>query len=354
VLSIAGANDRRLDHEIERTDFVRRSPEWWGGQRGHKEWLHFVVLGADFELLVNFSLCDDMRAPDDRAAETARLIVLARDRNGWDGDVDTFAADEVRIRGGGIDLRFGDNQLRYHDGRYHLRMRLRERPIATDVVVRPATFPARAPNIPMPDGPPLHWLIIPRCLASGTVELGGRGIALDGALTYHDHNWGLFRWGGNFSWRWFFAVPTDPTIPWTLASASLTDRGRARACSQGVFVWKGRDHYRTFRDHDLAIESTLEFASLRQVFKLPRVMALLAPGPTAELPRAITFQAEGDGDWLEYRFEPDSVGQVVIPNDTDLGVSLLNEVAGRAFIRGKIDGERFDVESRSVFELLGA
>jgi hypothetical protein len=347
------ADERRLEREIDRADFVRRSPEWWGGERGHKEWLHFVILGPDFELLVNFSLCDDPRAPEDRPAEVARLTVLVRDGNGWDGDVDTFPLDEVRIRGGGIDMRFGDNRLCYRDGLYHVRMRLRERPFATDVTVRPCTFPARAPNIPMLDGPPLHWLIIPRCLASGTVQLGGREVRLDRALTYHDHNWGLFRWGANFSWRWSFAVPLDPAVPWTVAFASLTDRGRAHACSQGLFVWRGHERYRTFRDHDIAFESTLEFASLRQVFKLPRVMALLAPGPGAELPRAVVLRARGDGDWFEYRFEPESVGQVVIPNDTDLGVSLLNEVAGQASFRGTIGGEHFDVESRSVFELLG-
>lgn len=343
-----------LEREIDRADFVRRSPERWGGRRGHKEWLHFVILGPDFEVLVNFSLCDDLRAAGDRLAEVARLTVLVRDHDGWDGDVDTFAADEVRIRRGGIDLRFGDNYLRFDEGLYHLGMRLRERPFAADVTVRPSTFPARAPNIPMLDGPPLHWLIIPRCLASGVVRLGPRVVPLRGALTYHDHNWGQFRWGANFSWRWSFAVPPDPAVPWTLAFASLTDRGRAHACSQGLFVWRGRERYRTFRDHDLAFESTLELAPLRQVFKLPRVMALLAPGPATELPRAVILRAHGDGDWFEYRFEPESVGQVLIPNDTDLGVSVLNEVAGRSSFRGAIGGETFDVKSRSIFELLGA
>jgi hypothetical protein len=346
--------ERQLDHQIDLADYVRRSPEVWGGRRGHKEWLHFVILGDDFDLLVNFSLCDDMRASPDRAGETARVIVLAHDREAWDGDVDTFAAEEVRIRGGGINLSFGDSSLRYRDGLYHLHMRLRERPVAADVTIRPCTFPARAPNVPMPDGPPLHWLIIPRCETSGTLRLGRRTVALDRALTYHDHNWGRLLWGADFSWRWSFAVPRDPAGLWTIAFAALTDRVRARASAQGLVVWRGPDRYRTFSDREMEFESSLEFASPKAVFKIPRVMALLAPGPLTELPRTVVLRAEGEGDWLEYRFEPKSVGQVVIPNDTDLGVSLLNEVAGRSSFRGRIGGEAFDVESRSIFELLGA
>ena len=49
-------DERRLEREIDRADFVRRSPEWWGGERGHKEWLHFAAESADLavvEMLVD-------------------------------------------------------------------------------------------------------------------------------------------------------------------------------------------------------------------------------------------------------------------------------------------------------------
>ncbi len=339
---------------VEQADFVRRSPAFWGGRRGHKEWLHFVVLGDDYDVLVNFSFSDDLRAPRDAASEVARLTVLVRDGDEWDGDVDTFAADEVVVRGGGIDVCFGDNVLGFHDGTYRVRVRLRERPFAADVVFRPQTMPARAPNIPMMDGPPLHWLIVPRCRADGTAVLGERAVAITDALAYHDHNWGRFRWGQNFSWRWSFALPEDPAVPWTVAFASLTDRGRNHACSQGLFLWRDAKRWRTFRDHEMTLTSSLAFMRPRYVFKIPRVMALLSPGETTEVPSVIELAADGGGDWFRYRFEAEAVGQVLIPNDTDLGVTVLNEVTGRSWFRGVVAGEAFDVASRSIFELLGA
>ena len=354
VYSARATDVERLHREIDRADYVRRSPAWWGGPRGHKEWLHFVILGSDFELLVNVSFCDDLRAAVGEPAEVARLTVLVRGANGWDGDVETFAPDDVRVSHGGIDIQFGDNRLLYRGGLYHLRMALRARSLAADVVIQPGTSPARAPNIPMLDGPPLHWLIVPRCFASGVVRLGGESIQLERALTYHDHNWGRFRWGQDFSWRWSFAMPNQPSVPWTVAFASLTNRMRTHVCSQGLLIWRGAQRCRVFRHEDMEFESSLEFASLREVFKLPRVMALLAPSDASELPREVVLRACGDGDWLEYRFAPESVGQVVIPNDTDLGVSVLNEVAGRSSLRGSIGGESFDFETRSIFELLGA
>jgi hypothetical protein len=214
--------------------------------------------------------------------------------------------------------------------------------------------PARAPNIPLRDGPPLHWVVTPRLAATGTVTIGRRSVRLSGALAYHDHNFGHFRWGQDFSWRWAFALPTDRAVPWTFAFASLGERSRNHALSQGVFLWRGARRHRTFRDHDVEIASSAGFLALPRVFKIPRVMALLSPEVPTDVPLHVDLHAEAEGDWVDYRFEPDGLGQVVIPNETDLGVTVLNEATGRSSIHGKIHGERFSADGRSVFEFLGA
>ena len=336
---------------IARTDYVRRSPAHFGGPAGHKEWLHFCILGRDFDLLVNFSFCDDVRS--ERHDEVARLIVLARDR-AWDGDIDAFAASDVRVGHAGIDIAFGGNVVQFHNGAYRVRLRLRERPVAADLVLRPLVEPARAPNIPLSDGPPLHWVVTPRLAASGSVGIGRRSWRLADAMAYHDHNFGHFRWGQDFSWRWAFALPADRAAPWTLAFASLASRARTHALSQGVFLWHGARRARTFRDHDVAIDSSRDFLALTRVFKIPRPMALLAPDVPTDVPRRVQLHAEAERDWVEYSFEPEDLGQVVIPNETDLGVTVLNEVTGRSRIHGQIRGEPFAADGRSIFEFLGA
>jgi len=82
-------------------------------------------------------------------------------------------------------------------------------------------------------------------------------------------------------------------------------------------------------------------------------MALLSPDVPTDVPQSVRLHAEAEGDRVDYEFTPDDVGQVVIPNETDLGVTVLNEATGRSSIHGEIRGERFAADGRSVFEFLG-
>src|SRR5438309_9853074 len=117
-------------------------------------------------------------------------------------------------------------------------MRPRGRPVAADLVRRPLTAPARAPNIPMIEGPALHWIAIPRLAATGTVTVGGNTNRLVDVNAYHDHNFGNLLWGRNFSWRWAFALPPDAAQPSTCTVASLAYRARSQAPSRGHLLRK--------------------------------------------------------------------------------------------------------------------
>jgi len=64
--------------------------------------------------------------------------------------------------------------------------------------------------------------------------------------------------------------------------------------------------------------------------------------------------AEADGDVLAWRFDAADGVQVVLPSDTDLGVTIINEVAGRLALEGVVGGERVTMDGRAVCEFLGA
>lgn len=342
-----------LASAVGRTDYVRRSPFGVGGTGGHKEWLHFCVLAPGLDLLVNFSLSDDVRAGAPRGAEHARLTVLVHDRE-WDGDVDTFAADEVRVAAGRIDLAFGDATCRFRDGAYRVCARLRERPVALEFAARPATLPALAPNIPLTDGPPLHWVVVPRLLATGQVCVDGRTIAFTDALTYHDHNWGHFLWGQDMAWEWGFSLPADASVPWSLAFVRLTNRARTHALAQGLFLWKGHRQHRVYRERGVRMDSDPAFLRPARVPKIPRVMALLSPDLPTDVPRTVGMVAHGDGDELRCRFEAADLAQVVIPSEAGVSVTIINEVRGTLAVEGIVGGERVGFTGRAIFEFLGA
>jgi hypothetical protein len=338
-----------LDQSIADLDYFRRSPAALGGRGDYKEWHHFCLVAPGIDFLVNFSLSDE---PHTRR-ELARVTSLVR-TNGWDGDVETFTGDRVRVAAGDIDVAFSNaNRLRFEDGCFQISIALAERPIAAELRLRPVTRPRLAPNIPLPDGPPLHWVITPRSRADGTVWVDGRAHAVAGALAYHDHNWGHFLWGHSFSWIWGYCLPDDPTIPWSLVFVRLSNRERTTALAQGMFLWHGRDTARVFRDHDVRVNPGRDFLRTPEVFKVPRVMALLTPEVPTDIPSTLAMDAHAEGDSLHFAFRPLHHAQVAIPNETDLGNTTINEVTGRAGVEGSIGGRAFSFDGHAVCEFLG-
>ena len=95
------------------------------------------------------------------------------------------------------------------------------------------------------------------------------------------------------------------------------------------------------------------FLRPKRVLKIPRVMALLSPGAATDVPSWVEMRAQGDGDRLVYRFEAEDLAQVVIPSDTELDVTIINEVTGRSSLEGRLRGEKLSVEGRAVCEFLG-
>lgn len=341
-----------IDGSILAADYLRRSPFTVGGGQGHKEWLHFCVYGPEVDVLVNFSVVDDARPGAAPGAELARITVLVRDK-GWDGDVDLYPADEVFVRGGGIEARFGQSSVVYRDGQYHLDVKLRERPIAVRLRLTPVTVPSLANNIQLDAGPPINWLVVPRLLAEGVTIIDGREHRFRDAPAYHDHNWGRFAWGRDFAWEWGFGLAHDPSVPWSMVFVRLSDRAHTKALMQALFLWKGPRQHRVIRAGDVEVrhEGLLE---PRRVLKIPRVMALIAPSVLTDVPRCLDIRAEADGDALHARFEASDLAQVVIPNDGDLGVTIINEVSGTVRVEGEVRGERVFLEGRAIFEFLGA
>lgn len=341
-----------FDKAIADTDWLRRSPSSRGGAGGHKEWWHFCVYAPGVDVLVNLSLVDDVREGAPPGHEYARVVVLVRERE-WDGDVEVFEAHEVEAPGGGLQMRFGDNRVAFEDGRYVIEVQLRRRPIAVSLVLEPGCVPSLANNIRLDPGPPINWLVLPRMVASGALRLGDRVVQVDRARAYHDHNWGHFAWGRDFAWEWGYGLPQEEGNPWSMVFVRLSDRAHSRTYMQALFLWRGALQHRVMRAADVTVERVGLLRATR-VFKLPRAMALVAPGTVTDVPRALEVTARGDGDEVRCRFEAEDVAAVVIPNDHDPGVTVIHEVSGVVTVEGRVRGERVAMRGRAIFEFLGA
>ncbi|MCB9548786.1 MAG: hypothetical protein H6706_23525 [Myxococcales bacterium] len=339
-----------LARRVQETDYFRRSPAHLGGPGGHKEWQHFLVHAPGLELLINFSLGDEHRLDGRPGQEVGRVIVVVRTAEGHRGVVERTVAADLQVRGGQVDARFGPSGLRFADGAWLVDVALPG--LSARLRVRPETWPAVSSNIPLGPGRQLSWLIVPRAMADGEVVVDGRRHRVAGALAYHDHNWGHFQWGDDFAWEWGQAVPADAACPWSVVFVRMADRRRTRVATQGLFLWRGPDQRRVFRDRDLAVEAGPPLA-LAGAYKLPPVMALLAPEESGDVPAWLEATAEADGDHLRLRFEATHVAQILIPDEADpLGVTRLNEVSGPVTLTGAVGGEAVALAGPAVFEFV--
>jgi hypothetical protein len=333
-------------------DYLRRSPSPAGGEGSHKEWLHFVVHAPGVEALVNFSLVDDVRPEAGTRAELARLVVLVK-TDEWCGDVELFDPGEVTVTGGAIDMRYGTSSVRFERDAFQIHVRLRDRPVSIDLVLRPDAAPIPCHNIRFEiDQRPINWMVLPRLAAYGEIRVRGKTFRLDRAAAYHDHNWGHFSWGRDFAWEWGYALPEDLDGPWSVVYVRLSDRRRLRTYKQAVFLWHRAAAVRVFRDTDVQV-TLAGLLRPRRVFKLPAIMNVLNPGTAVDVPLELRCRAGDRTDELSLAFRADEVAQVCIPNDTDdIGITVINEVSGRLCLEGAVGGECVRIDGPAMFEFI--
>lgn len=320
-----------LHRLIQGSGYLRGAP---------KEWFHFCVTGDDVEVIANFSLMDGR----------ARIALIVRIGDSWHGDVEPIPASLVRAERGSMNLDFGQSTLRFDPASgFTLSIALSDHPLTATLHLEAETMPLLRPNTPLERDGAIHWMVVPRLRAHGTIFIGGERHNLENAAAYHDHNWGRFAWGDDLAWQWGFSIFARDER--ALAFVRLIDRARTRDVGHGLFLWRGAEQQRIFREGELTIAPS-GFLRPQTLVQLPRTMSLLAPEAATDVPARIAILAEGRGDRLEVIFESERMLQLLIPNDRDLGVTAINEVSGRYFARGTIAGEHVELEGRGFFETL--
>jgi hypothetical protein len=347
---------RRIRRAVEWGDYVRGAGFRLNDTIGYREWLHFCFTREDLDVLLNFSLSDDTRPAASPDAERARIVCIVRG-DGWDGDVDEFAPGEVHVHRGRVELRFGESSVRYDGDVIRVVVRCKRRPIAIDLTLTPVTVPSIINDMVLSDGLPAHWFLIPRLLASGSITVGGRRLVVEGVAAYHDHNWGYFRWGRDFAWVWGYGHPVTADATWSITFGRQTDRAGGVDFVRGLAMWRGARQWRLFDTRDVALREEGRLASREtsnETLTLPRSMALLVSGRAAGVPARLSGRASSRGDVVEFEFRAEHASRILLPNDDDLGLTVINEVSGEVSLEGSVHGERLEGRGRAIVEFLGA
>lgn len=205
------AQDRRflaprpdeLRHEMDRfhhtpDGLTPEERETWG------EWHYFNVLSADARRWAFITLAVGGDVPD--GAHGGQVLITLHEQGRAERRFETlWPGPRIRVDTARADLHVGDSEVTLEaDGRYRLRARAREQGsgavAAVDLRVTPepaAYFPgANIGGESLVSGYAVPAL---RATASGTLCVDGRCERFDGAQSYHDHNWGVWR---DVTWEW--------------------------------------------------------------------------------------------------------------------------------------------------------
>jgi hypothetical protein len=207
-----------IDHFHMPSDSVTNRETW-------AEWHYFNVISSDTKrwAFISFIVGGDVRG----ARWGGRLGITIREQA---GATRRFAANydrsRVRFSTSDANLVFGDSRVKVlPDGDYAVRGSSRgENGVGTVTVslrIHPAPY-AYFPGVSMGSGGFVSGYTVPglRATATGTVCVDGRCEQFDGAQSYHDHNWGVWRgvtwdWGasraGGYTFLYGRVYPADTT-----------------------------------------------------------------------------------------------------------------------------------------------
>jgi hypothetical protein len=325
-----------------------RGPHARAGAGPYKEWHHFAVLAGPIELVLNLSVGTDTRTG--ATGLLGRVVALWRAGEGWGGGVQE--APVPRVPAGRVALDVGTARLSWDGAAYRLHIPDGPAELSAELTLHPETMPALSTQVPFGPRARVDWLVVPRLRTRGRVRIGGAEHVLDGALAYHDHNWGRFAWGEDFAWEWGFVLPDDPAVGHSLVFTRLLDRQRRQVRSQGLFLWEGARQTRIFVDRQLRMVPEGPPPG-GPICDRPPVMGMLLPGRAAGVPGRLHIDAEDHGDRLRVELDIEAVSRLGVPDEPPrTGLTLLAETSARATVSGRIRGRPVSFAGRAVVEFV--
>ena len=331
------------------SDFLRAPVLATARPEGFKEWHHFVVHAQGCRLLINFSLTNEP-SRDGRRRLAPRVIVIAHDQR-WTGAIERFDESAVDVSADLGVLAIGRNRMIVQPDGYQVVIDLPGHDIRGELNFTSISRPFVVNNQPVGQGR-MCWLFVPRLRADGWLRIGGQERRLECEIAYHDHNWGHFWWGDDFSWTWGTFLSRGADDPWSLVFLRMTDRRRLRCLSQALYVWHHDEPAGIFRHAAVQTRSSGLLGRAADC-TLPPPMRLLMGGEVPDVPERVEISATRAGDAVHAEFRPQSYARLAQPSEMCLDRStVLCETSGTARVNGSINGESIDFVGTGVFEFL--
>jgi hypothetical protein len=326
-------------------DGLHLPPHGDPGRALYKEWLHVNIIDHDARVvgLVNASLHGD---PDDPRSMATGAALLHIDGVGWVGNAATHAFSEASLGTSSIALRDVGIVVEPHRGRVLASASMPLHRFSLEVEMQADARPfAFAEPFPYGSGW-MSWYGVPRLTVRGRASFDGREIPLDGAIGYHDHNWGRFRWGDDARWEWGAMLAADGS---SFVFARATTRDFRTITGGPLLIADTAAGRRTFGGAAVSILADDEFD--QPLRRMPGALAALHQDwMRPPLPRRVVIRA-GDGIdrlTIELRFE--AAAQIITADSAEPRYGFVHELSGVFEASGIIAGGAISTSGLVAYE----
>lgn len=320
-----------------------------------KEWYHFHLMDPESrtDVIANLSYCGNISKEGGGRAEI--ILLIHQPKIGWLGEIDRYDGTTLSLESQSLVVEVGNAaSLANRHGLYELSITRRDTSCALKARLAPCTDPLLLRHdTPLGQGT-IKWLIVPFLKTSLSLTVDGKTADYPRACSYHDHNWGFWKWGEDFGWEWGFGTDTLTAEEHTRASIVFdrtTDRLGAVSRQQTVALWRGSNLEKIFTSEMLRSERSGRFDGPIPV--KPGVTALIGQGRVQTVPSRLRVSARDQSDWLDLEYQVDAAVQIRIPSEFGFGFVGLNETLGRLSASGSVSGREIGFETRAAFEFLG-
>jgi hypothetical protein len=267
------------------------------------------------------------------------------------GQLREVPAERCAMPAGHTALRFDRNELTTTGDIHSLTLEEPDLALRARLSLRAVARPAVLHHRPLGADGVFHWAVVPRMVATGTIEVAGRTQALLDAPAYRDRNWGTSCFG-DMAWDWGYATAPRGGPPCAIAFARTMDASRTRVIEQQVLVWWGGALLASFRDREVELACSGAFDG--PLLTIPPALALCRPGRATGVPRTVTVVGASPRGRLELRFDRAATARIIVPSEVRLGTSAIYESLGDVAVTGSVDGQDLAFTGRGLFECVHA
>lgn len=310
---------------------------------GHKQWVHATISSPQITLVANFSTLAGELEPCHRLTTLVFTDSVV-------GNVQACAAEACRTAPWRSSIRFAASHMVDTGEGFELIVDEPALELRAELQLRALAHPSTLHNLRIGGGV-LHWAVVPRLLASGTIWHRGHAHEIVDAPAYRDRNWGAFDFGG-VAWDWGYVLPDNRDCELAVVFARMLDVSRTRVFDQHALVWTGRSLLGSFRGGEITFVP--DGRASGPFPTVPAVLALCRPGHASDIPQRLVVAAASARGRLAVEFTRTATARVLVPSDAGLGTTAIHESLGRAYARGHIDGQPIELTGHGFVEAVHA